>query len=106
MDLFIELRVVELTYGKDSPTGRLVRQDALKAAGYTREQFLAKANDILDDERQWMPFQKAVTERIDSLLAEPNEAEATEKAPAPRENKKALLKKMQQGMPAHKGGVH
>lgn len=72
VDLFVELRVVEITYGKDSPMGRLVRQDALKAAGYTREQFLAKTDEILNDERQWVPFQKAVTARLDSLLEQPS----------------------------------
>ena len=67
VNLFVELRTAEITYGKDSPMGRLVRQDALKAAGYTREQFLAKTEEILNDERQWVPFQKAVNARIDSL---------------------------------------
>ena len=51
VNLFVELRIAEMTYGKDSPTVRIVRQDALKAAGYTREQFLAKTEEILNDER-------------------------------------------------------
>ena len=55
VNLFVELRVIEMTYGKDAPIGRLVRQDALKAAGYTREQFLANTEEILNDERQWIP---------------------------------------------------
>ena len=41
VNLYVELRVAEMTYGKTSPTTRLVRQDALKAAGYTRESFAA-----------------------------------------------------------------
>jgi hypothetical protein len=97
VNLFVELRVVEMTYGKDSPMGRLVRQDVLKEAGYTREQFLAKTDEILNDERQWVPFQKAVNARIDSLLALP-----AEKANAP-EIKPS--RKLQTQMPAHKGGV-
>ena len=97
VDLFVELRVAEITYGKDSPMGRLVRQDILNAAGYTREQFLAKTEEILNDERQWVPFQKAVNARIDSLLALP-----AEKANAP-EIKSS--RKLQTQMPAHKGGV-
>lgn len=110
VDLFVELRVAEITYGKDSPMGRLVRQDALKAAGYTREQFLAKTDEILNDERQWVPFQKAVNARIDSLLTPPQAAtvdakEALQKGNGP----KARLPKIpapQNQMPAHKGGVH
>ena len=82
VNLFVELRVIEMTYGKDAPIGRLVRQDALKAAGYTREQFLAKTEEILNDERQWIPFQKAVTARIDSLLEKSSEDSAE---PAPKE---------------------
>ncbi len=103
VDLFVELRVSEITYGKDSPMGRLVRQDALKAAGYTREQFLAKTDEILNDERQWVPFQKAVNARIDSLLAPPvNPNAAAENTPA----KGNGPKKLKPQMPAHKGGVH
>jgi hypothetical protein len=76
-----------------------VRQDILKAAGYTREQFLAKTDEILNDERQWVPFQKAVNARIDSLLApsQAGQAQAPEIKPS---------RKVQTQMPAHKGGVH
>ncbi|MBO6077049.1 MAG: hypothetical protein J6P15_08005 [Fibrobacter sp.] len=110
VDLFVELRVAEITYGKDSPMGRLVRQDALKAAGYTREQFLAKTDEILNDERQWVPFQKAVNARIDSLLTPPQAAAVDAKEAAQKGNgPKARLPKIpakQNQMPAHKGGVH
>jgi hypothetical protein len=110
VDLFVELRVTEITYGKDSPMGRLVRQDALKAAGYTREQFLAKTEEILNDERQWVPFQKAVNARIDSLLTPPQAAAVEAKDAAQKGNgPKARLPKIpanQNQMPAHKGGVH
>ena len=106
VDLFVELRVAEITYGKDSPMGRLVRQDALKAAGYTREQFLAKTDEILNDERQWVPFQKAVTARLDSLLAPPPEdnAAADSSAKKPPVNIPPSRKVIPQ-MPVHKGGV-
>ena len=103
VDLFVELRVAEITYGKDSPMGRLVRQDALKAAGYTREQFLAKTEEILNDERQWVPFQKAVNARIDTLLTPPQAATADAKEAAQKGNGPKRLKPQ---MPAHKGGVH
>ena len=106
VDLFVELRVAEISYGKDSPMGRLVRQDALKAAGYTREQFLAKTDEILNDERQWVPFQKAVNARIDSLLAPPAEKAAAADSSAKKVpvNVSPSRKVMPQ-MPAHKGGV-
>ena len=99
VNLFVELRVAEMTYGKDSPMGRLVRQDALKAAGYTREQFLAKTDEILNDERQWVSFQKAVNARIDSLLTPPTGEKAN------GATVKTAPVKMQPQMPAHKGGV-
>ena len=109
VNLFVELRVAEITYGKDSPIGRLVRQDALKAAGYTREQFIAKTDEILNDERQWVPFQKAVNARIDSLLAPPPDPNAAANAtdagnPAPKMGNGPKNPVPQ--MPAHKGGVH
>ena len=112
VDLFVELRVTELTYGKDSPIGRLVRQDALKAAGYTREQFLAKTDEILNDERQWVPFQKAVNARIDSLLAPPAEKASVNDTPgqaSPGQSRPGKImpsRKVDPPMPAHKGGVH
>ena len=102
VDLFVELRVSEITYGKDSPMGRLVRQDILNAAGYTREQFLAKTDEILNDERQWVPFQKAVNARIDTLLTPPQAATADAKEAAQKGNGPKRLKPQ---MPAHKGGV-
>ena len=107
VDLFVELRVAEITYGKDSPMGRLVRQDILNAAGYTREQFLAKTEEILNDERQWVPFQKAVNARIDTLLTPPaNPNAAAESAAAKNAAAKGNgPKKMKPQMPAHKGGV-
>lgn len=108
VDLFVELRVSEITYGKDSPMGRLVRQDILKAAGYTREQFLAKTDEILNDERQWVPFQKAVNARIDSLLAPPPE-NASVNTPVNTQGKPPAnispSRKVTPQMPAHKGGV-
>ena len=84
VNLFVELRLAEMMYSKDSPSARTVRQDALKAAGYTREQFIAKTDEILNDERQWVPFQKAVNARIDSLLAIPPAPQKEGNAPEPK----------------------
>ena len=107
VNLYVELRIAEMTYGKTSPMTRLVRQDALKAAGYTRESFLAKADEILGDERQWAPFQKAVNARIDSLLAPPAASAAAPGANTGNGPQKVAPKmpKPQPNMPAHKGGV-
>ncbi|MDD7498356.1 hypothetical protein [Fibrobacter sp.] len=107
VNLYVELRIAEMTYGKTSPMTRLVRQDALKAAGYTRESFLAKADEILGDERQWVPFQKAVNARIDSLLAPPAASAAAPDANTGNDPQKVAPKmpKPQPNMPAHKGGV-
>ncbi|MCQ2123055.1 MAG: hypothetical protein MJZ25_02610 [Fibrobacter sp.] len=77
VDTFIELRVVEVTYGATSPMARMVRQDVLKKHGYTIEKFLAKTDALLEDESMWVPFQKAVTVRVDSLVAELNNARKT-----------------------------
>ena len=107
VNLYVELRLADMTYGKTSPMTRLVRQDALKAAGYTRESFLAKADEILGDERQWVPFQKAVNARIDSLLAPPAASAAAPDANTGNDPQKVAPKmpKPQPNMPAHKGGV-
>lgn len=107
VNLYVELRIAEMTYGKTSPMTRLVRQDALKAAGYTRESFLAKADEILGDERQWVPFQKAVNARIDSLLAPPAASAAAPGANTGNGSQKVAprMPKPQPNMPAHKGGV-
>lgn len=74
VDLFIELRVVETTYGATSPMARMVRQKVLRDHGYTIEKFISKTDKILEDEKMWVPFQKAVTVRVDSLMAELNNA--------------------------------
>lgn len=68
---YVEMRVAEQLYGGDSPMGRLVRRDVLKKYGYTREDFIKACDKVLDDERRWMTFQVAVSDRIDSLLGIP-----------------------------------
>ena len=68
---FIEMRVAEQIYGGEAPTARLIRLDIMKKYGYTRESFIKEVNKILDDEKRWIPFELAVSERIDSLLGIP-----------------------------------
>lgn len=99
VDAFVELRIVDIAYGNDSPTARLVRQETLKKCGYTREQFLAETEKLLNDEKRWVAFQQAVVNRIDSLMKTPA-SEARSKL-APTEKSKPVS-----AMPAHKGGVH
>jgi hypothetical protein len=68
VNTYTELLIVEQMYGKDSPTARIKRKAILDSAGYSREQFLKKADAILDDRDMWVPFQKAVIERLDTLI--------------------------------------
>ena len=75
VNTYTELLIVEQMYGKDSPTARIKRKAILDSAGYSRDQFLTKANAILDDRNMWVPFQKAVIDRLDTLI-EQNKAAA------------------------------
>lgn len=65
---FVEMRVVEQTYGLESAVGGLARRNILKKYGYTRESFLAVSEKIKADKNFWLPFQNQVIDRIDSLL--------------------------------------
>ena len=76
VNTYTELLIVEQMYGKDSPTARTKRKAILDSAGYSREQFLKKANDILDDRDMWVPFQKAVIDRLDTLIEQNKTAPA------------------------------
>ncbi len=68
VNTYTELLIVEQMYGKDSPTARIKRKVILDSAGYSRDLFLTKANAILDDRDMWVPFQKAVIDRLDTLI--------------------------------------
>jgi hypothetical protein len=68
VNTYTELLIVEQMYGKDSPTARIKRKVILDSAGYSRDLFLKKANAILDDRDMWVPFQKAVIDRLDTLI--------------------------------------
>ncbi|MBR4786136.1 MULTISPECIES: hypothetical protein [Fibrobacter] len=81
---YVEVRMVEQTYGGESPAARLARKTVLEKYGYTRESFAAACDKVLDDETMWVPFQQAVVDRIDSLLGIPK---AT-KDPKKKEDKK------------------
>lgn len=84
VDTFVELRLIDITFGAQAPASRIARQDILKKHGYTLESYLAQTDKMLADETMWVPFQKAVTARIDEKLAEfnnPTRAEESEESP-------------------------
>lgn len=68
---YVEIRLVEQNYGENSPNVRLARRGILEKYGYTRESFAEACDKVLNDETLWVPFQTAVTDRIDSLLGIP-----------------------------------
>ena len=68
---YVEMRVAEQTYGGESPFGRIARRDILTKYGYSREDFIKSVDKVLNDEKRWLVFQVAVTDRIDSLLGIP-----------------------------------
>ncbi len=68
---FVEVRVAEQLYGAEAPEGRLARREVLNKYGYTREDFIKACDKVLEDEKRWMMFQLAVTDKIDSLLGIP-----------------------------------
>ncbi len=92
VDAYVEMRVVEMTYGVTSPLARVGRQETLKKYGFTREEYLSKTEKILADENLWVPFQKAVVARLDTLLMPRQATAVPDPKPAPK-------------MPSHKGGV-
>ena len=72
VDAYVEMLIAENIYGKNSTTTMVRRQEILKSAGYTREKFLKKSHAILDDKDMWVPFQKAVIARLDTLIEQGN----------------------------------
>lgn len=79
---FVEMRVAEQLYGGEAPAARLVRREVLKKYGYTREQFVKEADLLLNDDKRWIPFQLAISDRVDSLLGIPKVK------PIPKKDKK------------------
>lgn len=96
VDAYVEMRVAEITYGTTSPLARMNRQEILNRYGFTREKYLAKTEEVLADENLWVPFQKAVVARLDSLLV-------VRKAPDQDSIKPSVPNSPK--MPNRKGGV-
>ena len=65
VDAFVDMRAMEMMYGAQSPTTRVARREILQKYGYTQETF---AQEIQADEHYWLPFQKKVVNRLDSVL--------------------------------------
>jgi len=92
VDAFVDMRVVELVYGAESPMARLARRSVLEKYGYTRESFLEMSQKIQDDAHYWMPFQKRVVNRIDSILDPESFVKKKEEEAAKEAAKKAKKK--------------
>ena len=76
---FVEVRMVEQAYGKDSPNVRLARKGVLEKYGYTRETFAAACDKVFEKPETWVPFQQAVVDRVDSLLGIPKQVKDDKK---------------------------
>jgi len=68
---YVEIRVADQTFGAESPAARLAHKTILEKYGYDRLSFVEACDKVLADQKMWVPFQRAVTERVDSLLGIP-----------------------------------
>lgn len=80
VEAYVDIRVMEQSLGTESPESRLARRDILSKHGFTLESFKASIDVVLDDRNLWVPFQKAVVARIDTLLHVPPPPTADPKA--------------------------
>ena len=71
VETFVEVRMIEQAYGAETPAARLARQATLQKYGYTTKSFTEACDAVLNDDAMWLPFEQAVTDRIDSLLGIP-----------------------------------
>ncbi|MCF0224399.1 MAG: hypothetical protein HUK20_09025 [Fibrobacter sp.] len=104
VDAYVELRLAEIVYEPTSPTVRIARHDILKKYGYTLEGYQKKVQSILDDEAMWVPFQKAVVARIDTLLLVPASKDSVPGKPNTADKPPLKSGKSDQ-FPKRKGGV-
>ena len=65
---FVDIRAMEQLYGAQSPMTRMLRKEILQKYGYDGPGFLQRAEEIQKDEDLWVPFQRQVVDRVDSLL--------------------------------------
>lgn len=65
---FVDIRAMEQTLGTDTPEARIARKEIVEKHGFTVESFKASVDKVLADKDLWVPFQKAVVARIDTLL--------------------------------------
>ena len=92
VDAFVDMRVVEQIYGAESPMARVGRRSVLQKYGYTRESFLEMSQKIQDDAHYWMPFQKRVVNRVESILDPESFLKKKEEEAAKEAAKKAKKK--------------
>jgi len=88
VNAYVEVRVAEQMYGAVSPMARMVRQETLRKYGYSKESFSQQADIILKDDLLWVPFQRQVVDRIDSLLDPEGFVKKKEAAVAAKKKKK------------------
>ena len=68
VSLYVDLRVASVEYA-GTPEARIARQNILREAGYTAEQFQAEVQTIRGNPELWVEFQDAIVARLDSLKA-------------------------------------
>lgn len=80
---YVDIRAMEQSLGTDSPEARIARKSIVEQHGYTVESYKAAIDKILDDDASWVPFQRAVIARIDTLIGEVSSAPPGQKKGAP-----------------------
>lgn len=80
---YIDIRAMEQSLGTDSPEARIARKSIVEQHGYTVESYKAAIDKVLDDDASWVPFQRAVIARIDTLIGEASSAPPGQKKGAP-----------------------
>lgn len=68
VEAFVDIRAMEQVLGVDAPEARIARKDIIEKHGFTLESFKVSIDKVLEDKDLWLPFQKAVVARIDTLL--------------------------------------
>lgn len=82
VSLYVDLRIASEEYG-NTPDARIARQNLMRQAGFTEEQFRIKVQEVRSNPELWMKFQNDVVARLDSLRnpnAQPSVKKASVKA--------------------------
>lgn len=82
VSLYVDLRIASEEYG-NTTDARIARQNLMRQAGFSEEQFRVKVQEIRSNPELWMKFQNDVVARLDSLRnpnAQPPLKKASQKA--------------------------